>query len=99
MWNGDPSRQNTLEYMKKCEDVCCELNSWNMDLVGVTETHLRENARWDNGTYEVFYKGRKKRATHGGGVTMVIRREACLEVEELEVGAHKMSDDIMVSEG
>ena len=102
-----PGRQNTLEYMKigcinvrgwglgKCEDVCCELNSWNMDLVGVTETHLRENVRWDNGTYEVFFKGRKKQATQGGGVAMVTWREECLEVEELDVGAHEMSEDIM----
>ena len=36
------------------ENVCDELKNWKMDMVEVTETHLCENAMWDNGIYEGF---------------------------------------------
>ena len=29
----------------KFEDVCKELNEWGLDMVGITETHLRETGK------------------------------------------------------
>ena len=44
----------------KFEDLCKELNEWNFDLVGVTETHLRDVVQMEGNEYVMTGKGRKK---------------------------------------
>ena len=42
----------------KFEDVCSELKEWNFDIVGMTETHLRERMQKDGSEYIMIGKGR-----------------------------------------
>ena len=46
--------------MGKFEDVYKELNEWKFYLVGVTETHLKEEVRMDGSEFMMIGKGRKK---------------------------------------
>ena len=43
----------------------------------------------------MFYKGRKKQQTRGGGVGVIVRMEAGYDVEEISVGQSEMSEDIL----
>ncbi len=79
----------------KYEDLCKELEAHQMDIVGVTETQMRENGCLRSGKYEMFYKGRKKQQTKGGGVGVIVRMEAGYDVEEISVGESEMSEDIL----
>jgi len=51
----------------KYEDICKELEEQHMDVVGITETHLRGGGCLRSGKYELVYKGRNKQQTKGGG--------------------------------
>ncbi|MPC48845.1 hypothetical protein E2C01_042630 [Portunus trituberculatus] len=43
----------------KFEDVSKELEEWHFDLVGMTETHLRDDVQVDGCEYVMIGKGRK----------------------------------------
>ena len=48
----------------KFEDACKELNEWKLDVVGVTETHLRDEVQMDSSEYVMIGKGHKKNRKH-----------------------------------
>ena len=51
------------------------MNEWKLDVVGVTETHLRDEVRMDSSEYVMIGKGRKKQETLGGGVAFLHRKK------------------------
>ena len=79
----------------KYEDMCKELEEQYMDVVAVTETHLRGNGCLRSGKYKLVYKGRSKQQTIGGGVGIIVQSEAGFEIEEINVGESEMSKDIL----
>ena len=79
----------------KMEDVCKELNEWKFDVVGLTETHLRNDVRNEGCDYVMIGKGRKKQEKMGGGVAFLLRKDADLKVEELGVGECSSSEDVL----
>ena len=81
----------------KFEDVCKEVNEWNFDLVGVTETHLRDNVRMEGNEYVMTGKGRKKQEKLGGGVALLHRKSKGFTVEEIDVGDSALSEDILAA--
>lgn len=44
----------------KLDDRSRKMDEWNFDLVGVTETHLKEDTRVDGEVFAVTRKGRKQ---------------------------------------
>ena len=79
----------------KYEDVCKELQEWKFDVVGITETHLRNDLRMADCEYEMIAKGRKKQETLGGGVAFLHRKERNFKVEEIDVGSCASSEDVL----
>ena len=79
----------------KFEDVCQELSEWNLDMVGMTETHLRDAVRMEGSEYVMVGKGRRKQETFGGGVALLHRKARNLRVEELDVGESVESEDML----
>ena len=77
------------------EDLSRELNEWELDVIGVTETQLRERVEMRNENYKMIGKGRSKWRKKGGGVGILVRQGINVEVEEIEVGKCEMSEDIM----
>ena len=75
----------------KFEDMSEVLNEWNFDIVGVTETQLREKVTECGEKYDMIGKGRSKWQKKRGGVGVLVRKD----VEELNVGDCEMSEDIM----
>ena len=59
----------------KFQDVCKELNEWRLDLVGITETHLRDVVRMEGDEYVMLGKGRRKQEKMGGGVALLHKKE------------------------
>ena len=69
--NGKGRREDIHQAMKfKCvnvrgwgigkfDDACKELNEWKLDVVGMTETHLRDEVRMYSSEYVMIGKGRK----------------------------------------
>ena len=79
----------------KCEDVCKEVNEWNFDVIGLTETHLRNDVRMEGCDYVMMGKGRKTQETLGGGVAFLLRKERNFKVEEIDVGSCANSEDVL----
>ena len=79
----------------KFEDVCTELKDSDLDIIGLTETQLREVCARENESFRFIGKGRSKQVRQGGGVGLLVRKKVGLEVEEIEVGKCDMSEDIM----
>ncbi|KAG0720262.1 hypothetical protein GWK47_048876 [Chionoecetes opilio] len=82
--------------VEKMEDLSREMNEWNIDVVGVTETQMRERIELRSETYSMIGKGRSKQQKKAGGVGVLVRQEAGIDVEELDVGGCEMGEDIMV---
>ena len=59
----------------KFEDVCEELYVCGLDIVGLTETHLRErqDMTGHRDRYRMITKGRSKWTKAGGGVALLVR--------------------------
>lgn len=79
----------------KFEDVCKELNEWHFDIVGMTETHLKDDLNSDGSEYMMIGKGWKVQDRIGGGVTFLYRKERNFRIEKLDVGNCIMSEDIL----
>ena len=41
----------------KLDDICREMSEWDFDVVGVTETQLRERCKLENDGYRMISKG------------------------------------------
>lgn len=79
----------------KLEDMTKELREWDLHVVGVTETQLRERLEVRSGDYNFRAKGRSKNPRKGGGVGLFIKRNSGLTFEELDVGNSEASEDIL----
>ena len=79
----------------KFEDVCKELSVWEFDLVGLTETHLRDEVRMEGCEYVMIGKGRAKQEIQGGGIALLYKKGRGLKVEEIDVGKCESSEDVM----
>ena len=77
------------------DDLSRELSEWNVDVLGVTETQLRERVELKSDSYCMIGKGRSKQQRKGGGVGVLVRVDADVDVEELNVGECEMSEDVM----
>ena len=82
----------------KIEDIMNECYDWSLDVVCLTETHLRENLEIDENVhkYRVIGKGRSKQRKKGGGLAVMVRKECNIVCEILDVGESDMSEDIMI---
>ena len=81
--------------VRKMEDLCAEWNEWDLDVVGVSETQLRERMHMKGKWYKMIEKGRSKWKKKGDGVGIIMSYEAGLEVEEMNVGTCEMREDII----
>ena len=81
----------------KFSDLCQELNEWNIDVVGITETHLRDAVQLEGSEYVIVSKGRRMQDTLGGGVALLHRKVRNLRVEELDVGESLESEDVLAT--
>ena len=79
----------------KLEDMSTEMYEWGMDVVALTETHLRERVNECSEQYQMIGKGRSKWLKQGGGIGVMIRKEIGLEVDEMDIGNSEMSEDIL----
>ena len=80
----------------KLDDLSRELNEWNLDIVGLTETHLRDRVLEEGFDYVMVCKGRCKQERMGGGVALLYRKERNFVFEEVDIGNSAMSEDILV---
>ena len=79
----------------KYEDMCREIHGWGVDVLGVTETKLREHIENENHLYRYVGKGRSKWTMSGGGIGFLIRKSANIDFQELDVNGGKEGEDIM----
>ena len=81
----------------KFEDICEELYASGLDLVGLSETHLRERqnmtGRLDR--YRMITKGRSRWTKAGGGVALLIRNNFHLLTDEIELDDNQECEDIL----
>ena len=82
--------------ISKFEDVSNELNKWNVEIMGLTETHLRDDVRMEGEEYVMIGKGRQKQETRGG-VALLHRKSKGLRVEQINVGNSAASEDILAA--
>ena len=82
----------------KLEDVMHECSEWNIDVMGVTETHMRDVLEVidQERKYKFIGKGRRKQSRKGGGVAVMFKMDAALEIEVMDVGDCEMSEDILI---
>ena len=81
--------------VSKLEDMSKEMSEWNIDIVGVTETQLRDDVKVEGSEYIMLGKGRKKQEKRGGGVALLHRKCRNYKVEEIDVGKSAASEDVM----
>jgi hypothetical protein len=79
----------------KMDDICAEMENWDMDIMGLVETQLRERVKDDHDKYRMIGKGRSIQTRKGGGVAVLVRKDREIEVEEFEVGEDGVSEDII----
>ena len=79
----------------KFADACKELSQWKLDMVGMTETQLRDAVRMEEDEYVMIGKGRRKQEKHGGGVALLYRKDKNLRIEEIDVGNCESSEDVL----
>ena len=81
----------------KLEDLMTECEEWKLDVLCMTETHLREvmDVGNENHTYSVLGKGRSKQNKKGGGIAVLVRKDSNIGCEELNIGECEMSEDLM----
>ena len=74
-----------------------ECEQWKLDVMCVTETHLRETITLneDEHMYSMIGKGRSKQQKRGGGVAVLVRKDSMLVCEMMDVGDCDMSEDIL----
>ena len=63
-----------------------------LDMVGITETHLRDAVQIEGNEYVMIGKGRRKREKLGGDIALLHRKARNLRVEELDAGDSLESD-------
>ena len=81
----------------KLEDIMTECEEWSLDVLCMTETHMREVVEICNEeyAYSVSGKGRSKQGKKGGGIVVLVRKESAITCEVVSVGECDMSEDIM----
>ena len=81
----------------KLEDVMTECKEWKLDVLCLTETHLREELEFQDErySYRVVCKGRSKQKKKGGGIALLVRKECDITCEMVSVGDCEMSEDLM----
>ena len=58
---------STIDLEEECKDH-------ELEIIGITETHLRNKSKWDGTYYRLEAKGREKRNKKGGGVALMINK-------------------------
>ena len=66
-----------------------------MEIVGLTETHLRGLIKWEGDTYNRMEKGREKTQKKEGGVAIMIRNNSGWETEQVKVSEGNEMEDVM----
>ena len=66
-----------------------------MEIIGITEIHLRNKSKWDGTYYRLEAKGREKRNKKGGGVALMINKQNDWETEEIDIGNLKDQEGIL----
>ena len=81
----------------KFEDLVNECVEWKLDIIGVSETHMRGMTELSDREqkYKFVGKGRCEQSRKGGGVGVMIQTDAQMEIEVLNVGNCSMSEDIL----
>ena len=81
----------------KIGDLQKECDEWKLDVVCLTETHLKESVdlNEEEYAYRMIGKGRSKQSKKGGGNAVLVRKESMISWDVLSVGDCDMSEDIM----
>lgn len=79
------------------DDLSKELHVWGMDVIGITETKLRERVELYTENHRMIGKGRSKWKKKGGGVGIIVRKKIDVVIEEIKVGECEMSEDMMAA--
>ena len=66
-----------------------------MEIIGITETHLRNKSKWDGTHYRLEAKGREKR-NKKGGVALMINKHNDWETEEIDLGNSEDQEDMLI---
>jgi len=72
-----------------------ECEEWHFEVVGITETNLRETISWEGEKYKFIGKGRSSWEKRGGGVALLISKASRWEVDLLDMGREKENEDIL----
>ena len=78
----------------KLEDMLNECEEWKLDVMCLTETHLRE-MNGEEHAYRMICKGRSKQSKKGGGNAVLVRKASMINCEVINVGECELSEDIM----
>ena len=80
----------------KWEDLDHLLNEQDMEIFGVTETHLKGRVEKELEHYSLLGKGREKWIKQGGGVGILVRRDSDWQIEVLDTqSGEKEAEDVM----
>ena len=78
---------STIDLEEECKDH-------ELEIMGITETHLRNKSKWDGTHYRLEAKGRDKRNKKGGGVALMINKHNDWETEEIDLGNSEDQEDV-----
>ena len=79
---------STIDSEEECKD-------YELEIIGITETHLRNKSKWDGKYYRLEAKGRERRNRKGGGVALMINKRNDWETEEIDIGNSEDQEDIL----
>ena len=80
---------STIDLEEECKDH-------ELEIIGITETHLRNKSKWDGTHYRLEAKGREKRNKKEGGVALMINKHNDWETEEIDLGNSDDQEDMLV---
>ena len=80
---------STIDLEEECKDH-------ELEIIGITEIHLRNKSKWDGKYYRLEAKGREKRNKKGGGVALMINKQNDWETEEIDIGNSEDQEDILL---
>ena len=73
------------------------MGSWDIDVIGIAQTNLRETTITENEDYIMISKGRSKFEKIGGGVGLLVKKDSRFVIEELDIDSEEtVAEDIAI---
>ena len=80
----------------KFEDICREMKDWEIDVLSVVQTNLREDFKKETSEFMMIGKGRSKFEKQGGGLGIIVRKSSNIKTEEYVLeDKEKEAEDII----